>query len=295
MKKNRTIPFGYCMQGGEIQPDLAEAKYVREIFTAYQNGSSFKEIADSMTERNVPYRENMVVWNRNIIKRMLENDRYIGERGYPTLIEREVFMQANQLKSEKTAVRTSASEAIASVKEYVFCAECGEPLKRMVCKNHKERWECRNPVCIEYGFRLTDEMIEQAVRSAFDMAIENPDILQSKENTGTYQPSLEVTRQQNEVNRLLDCGSADSNNIMQEVFKLAQLKFLCCVFDDHAQKTAVIHTKLLEYKELNTPDTGLLRSVISQIRISRFYMFEIELINGAAIKIDMERTNKKYA
>ncbi len=49
MKKNRTIPFGYCMQGGEIQPDETESKLVWEIFTAYQNGSSLKEIADSMT------------------------------------------------------------------------------------------------------------------------------------------------------------------------------------------------------------------------------------------------------
>lgn len=40
MKKNRTIPFGYVMCKGEIMPDPVESQAVREIFTAYLQGSS---------------------------------------------------------------------------------------------------------------------------------------------------------------------------------------------------------------------------------------------------------------
>lgn len=54
MKKNRTIPFGYEMHGGEIQMNMIEAKAVQTIFEIYLQGFSLADIAQYMSEKAFP-------------------------------------------------------------------------------------------------------------------------------------------------------------------------------------------------------------------------------------------------
>jgi len=64
--KNRTIPFGYMMQNGEIQPKPTESKAVQNIFQAYLNGSSLLAIANWMSSQGIPYNGIDFVWNKNM-------------------------------------------------------------------------------------------------------------------------------------------------------------------------------------------------------------------------------------
>ena len=83
MGKNRTIPFGYMMRNGAITTNPAEVLAVLTIFSEYMAGKSLNEIARNM---GVPYSEN-VGWNKNMVKRVLENDKYLGTDIYPQLRE----------------------------------------------------------------------------------------------------------------------------------------------------------------------------------------------------------------
>ena len=83
--KNRTIPFGYMMRNGEIQPKPTESKAVQNIFQAYLNGSSLLAIANWMSSQGIPYNGIDFVWNKNMIKRILENEKYLGRNGYPAI------------------------------------------------------------------------------------------------------------------------------------------------------------------------------------------------------------------
>lgn len=98
MKKNRNIPFGYCMINGKYAVNSAEAAAVKQIFTKYSDGKSLNEIAAKMT---VPYHSDKPVWNKNMVKRVLENRRYIGECGYPQIIESQIFNDVQNIKLRK--------------------------------------------------------------------------------------------------------------------------------------------------------------------------------------------------
>ena len=113
MKKNRNIPFGYCMINGKYAVNTAEASAVKQIFTEYSDGKSLNEIAAKMT---VPYHSDKPVWNKNMVKRVLENRRYIGECGYPQIIESQIFNDVQNIKSEKNT-RTKIKNKVPEIEE----------------------------------------------------------------------------------------------------------------------------------------------------------------------------------
>ena len=102
MQKNRSIPFGYCVINGKYALNTAESEAVQKIFSDYINGKSLKTIA---AEMQVPYNTNKKGWNHNMVCRVLENKKYIGENGYPQMITKHDFEQAAQIKAERTTYR----------------------------------------------------------------------------------------------------------------------------------------------------------------------------------------------
>ncbi len=159
MLKNRSIPFGYCMVNGKYALNAPEADAVRKIFADYIGGKSLKTIA---TEMQVPYNMNKAVWNKNMVCRVLENKKYIGENGYPQIITSKDFDLAAQIKSERNTYRKPAPH--------------GEPQRT-------------------------------------DIAITE------------YQPTNEIQRMTNEINRLLDSENPDKEKIEALIIMCAQLKY----------------------------------------------------------------------
>ena len=102
MLKNRSIPFGYCMVNGRYALNAPEADAVRKIFADYIGGKSLKTIAAEMT---IPYIMGKSAWNKNMVCRVLENQKYIGENGYPQIITSEDFDLAARIKSERNTYR----------------------------------------------------------------------------------------------------------------------------------------------------------------------------------------------
>lgn len=98
---NRKLPFGYELLMGEVVIHQAEAAAVKEIFRRYlQEAASLKELADLLREQDVPYDAGRV-WNKNMVARILGDERYTGKAGYPQIIEPEALTSA----AEKRAVR----------------------------------------------------------------------------------------------------------------------------------------------------------------------------------------------
>lgn len=94
MARNRTIPFGYMMQNGEITANPMEVLAVITIFSEYLKGKSLLDIAKQM---DVPYSDG-AVWNKHMVKRILENEKYLGTDKYPQLIDEQTFRAANEKK-----------------------------------------------------------------------------------------------------------------------------------------------------------------------------------------------------
>lgn len=107
--KNRKILYGYKIENGEFVIYPQEAEIVKKIFEIYQSGESYQRISDLLNVENIPYSEDSASWNKHKIKRMLENSRYIGEHGYPEIIQSEDFQAVQALIRSKTTKRQHKS------------------------------------------------------------------------------------------------------------------------------------------------------------------------------------------
>lgn len=280
------------MRNGEIQPKPTESKAVQNIFQAYLNGSSLLAIANWMSSQGIPYNGIDFVWNKNMIKRILENEKYLGRNGYPAIIDEDMFCRANMRKKIKSTTVVEISEELQAIRSLTYCAECGHRISRIGGNTHSEKWDCRNPECARFSHRITDQMLIGAILNTLNTVIANPNFLDADSEISRYTPSIEVTRQQNEVSRLMDALNVDFEIAKEEIFKLAELKYDCCTYSDKPQKTTQLRRVIENYEQLNTLDIGLLKSCVSRILVSHFCTVEIEFINGVTIKNITERKDE---
>ncbi len=292
MAKNRTIPFGYCMKNGKITTDPKEVYTVVTIFDEYLKGKSLSEIANLMQYENIKYSENSERWNKSMVKRIIENEKYLGNDTYPQIIAENIFNQANEKRVRKATRLSLISDDFQEIRNRTYCAECGHRLSRIGGNSRSEKWDCRNHDCYRLEYRLTDQMIIGAVLNVLNSAIANPSLMESGGEISIYAPTADIVRQQNEINRMTDSGQVDFDRVKAEIIRFAEMKYQCCSYNDSPQKTDKLKTLLENHKQLDTLDIGLFKSCVSKIWISHFCTIEVELINGVRIKNITERVNK---
>lgn len=289
MPKNRFIPFGYCMKNGEIVLEPTESKAVLKIFEEYLKGSSFLKIAKLMESEKVRYSEDSDRWNKNMIKRIIENEKYLGTDKYPQIISEKFFIQANEKKVSKATSLCVISEELQEIRNHTYCLECGHRLSRIGGNCRSAKWDCRNPDCYRLEYQLTDQMIIGAVQTVLNTVIANPNLIENEGELSVYSPTVDVIRKQNEISQMTDSAQVDFDRIKSEIFKLAEMKYDCCTYNDSPQKTEQLKALLENQKQLNSFDIGLFKSCVSKIWISHYCTIEVECINGIIIKNITER------
>lgn len=292
MPKNRVIPFGYCMKNGEITVDYTESKAVIEIFEEYLNGSSLMQIARLMESEKIRYTADSEHWNKNMVKRIIENEKYLGNDKYPQIISKTFFNQANEKRVSKATSVSVIPEDLQEIRNRTYCSECGHRLSRIGGNSRSAKWDCRNPDCYRLEYQLTDQMIIGAALTVLNTAIANPNLIENNGEISVYSPTADVIRKQNEINQMTDSVQPDFDRIKSEIFKLAELKYACCTYNENPQKTAEIKALLENHEQLNTLDIGLFKSCINRVLISHFCTVEIEFTNGIVIKNITERKNE---
>lgn len=281
MGKNRTIPFGYTMRNGVIETEPTEVLAVLTIFSEYMAGCSLNEIAREMA---VPYSEG-AVWNKNMVKRVLENEKYLGTEIYPQLISEDVFRAVNERKTAKATSLCIVPDELQAVRSLTVCKECGKRLFR----TKAELWDCRNHNCHPYLFKLTDEMLTSAILNILNTVIASPTLIEAEAIVSDYIPTSEILCKQSDIDRVIDNGTKSAEEIKSDILRLTELKYTRCTYSDVPQKTELLKSLLLGRGKLNTLDTGLLKSCVKRILVSHSCVIEAELINGTIIKNTTER------
>ena len=77
---NRYLPFGYIIIDGEICINEPEAELIRAIFELYAKGKSYSGIAERCMLTGIRYNLDSDKWNKNMVKRIIENDKYTGKK-----------------------------------------------------------------------------------------------------------------------------------------------------------------------------------------------------------------------
>lgn len=100
MSSSRKYPFGYKIEFGKIVIEPKEAETVKFIFSEYSKGSGYLAIANKLNNGNVSYIKGKQ-WNRNMINRILCDERYIGKNDYPALVSEIQFEEISELRASK--------------------------------------------------------------------------------------------------------------------------------------------------------------------------------------------------
>ncbi len=218
MKKKRSIPFGYTISNGKITVNRAEADVICEIFEDYIAGSSMKTLAARMTKAEIPYTEKRTNWNKNVIARILENRKYVGEGEYGQIIDADFFRQAN-LQKKVRATKTPKPEEgnIVLVKPKVRCACCGSVMYRGVDrkKDYLTMWRCGAPDC-RTAVAISDDELFRRIQTRLNLIIDNADMLTDSAPYKEHEEYDSLSAIEG-LERLCDTGNYDDQYLIQVI------------------------------------------------------------------------------
>ena len=203
MAWQRKTPFGYMIRDGLIQPHPQEADAVRYIFGQYLAGASLLTVAEDMTRQDVRYHQHTTEWNKNMVKRILENTRYTGADNYPRIVSDENFAAVQHQKIQRNTY-ASLPAPIQPIKSKAVCGLCGA---RLVRDNHSHGlyWKCQNPEC-GLCISISDEILAGLVDRRLRELAQAPHLLTAPEPQ-LAEMDIEAIRLQNELTLALNRGS----------------------------------------------------------------------------------------
>jgi ribosomal protein L37E len=139
---NKKILYGYQIQDGELNAHPQEAEGVKRIFSLYLAGVAQQRIADILNTGGLQYSAESPAWSRPRVIQALRNSRYMGEKGYPALIDAETFRAAQTMRSER--MRTWGDHPALYLVRKLRCGHCGYSLRRLAQSQWKEtlRFHC---------------------------------------------------------------------------------------------------------------------------------------------------------
>lgn len=277
--KNRNVKYGYSYQNGIITINLSESAIVKRIFELYINGMSMMKIAQLLISENVEYMNGEALWNKGKIKRIIDDDVYMGTDTYSSIISKDTFEKANAVKSKRdTQKSVDRSSDIYNLNVPILCANCGSPLKRNHEKRcvHGTRWVCKNDECHNI-IHLNDNTLIEKITDLLNCIIKNPDLI--KDNDDCSVISKETVGLENKIRKALEYGEINRDSIMEMIFRNASLKYANIKTMNHI-------TEKLRADFSTSPLSALSLSLFSQtvtaITIDKDYI-EITLKNNQTI------------
>ena len=225
MSANRVIPFGYAITDGINILHPHEASCVQRIFTMYKEGDSFLGIAMTLAKEGAEFQPGRSDWNKNRIKRILEDSRYLGNKGYPEIIDAESFIKVQTIIKEKRNNPANKAEAPFHLPCPIMCG-CGGKMARRCAPNRKasqQVWTCQNPVCKRI-VSINDDTLLAGITQLLNQLIAVPNII-GPAKPGLPERPMEIMRRENEVSRLLDAPGGDNAEIRAAILSLAVGKY----------------------------------------------------------------------
>lgn len=279
--KFRMINFGYKMENGIIKVASDEAIVVAEIFSRYGQGEILKSIADDLTRRRIVYNKDNQTWNKSMISRIIENRRYIGDEGYPGIIAEEDYVRANNLKCQKAIKKATYSPEIEYLKSHLRCTQCGHKMYRHATWSTREKWFCKNGC--QNDIYIGDQELFVAICNTLVEAKFTRNYILKNNCSPTFSPSLDVIRQTNDINRLLEQPDVQFNTMKKMIFRCVEMKFACCSYDEGIAHSEYINNSLEEWESTHKINVSLLKNIVKDMELEKEGTISITLINNARI------------
>lgn len=278
MAWQRKIPFGYTIQGGITQPHPQEADAVQYIFAQYLAGASLLTIAEDMTRRGPRYHQHTPAWNKNMVKRVLENQKYIGADGYPLLVPDEDFVAAQRQRSDRNTYAPLSAE-IRPILDKTVCARCGGRLTRGTRSHGRVHWRCQD--CGQ-SVSISDEALAEIVNRRLRELSQSSHLLTAPEPQQT-EPNLEAVRLQNELTLALNRGGESSEYIKSLILATAAQRYNQIPDPTPAHELEELRTRLEQGPADANTLSALLATAVRAVRLAPDKTVTLELVNSTVI------------
>ena len=227
MASKRKMVFGYRMELGDIVPSPNEAETVRYIYTRYLAGASFQCLANELNQKALPYHTGKS-WNKNMVARILEDDRYIGEKEFPALIPTEQFHAAQERRKE---MRPEYKQTPAQKELRKLCGG------------------------------TAPDSVARKVLKILNQMVDDPQII--KIETSGVPTTEDIRRLQQELNTLLQTPPVDADTARQKALEVASLKLASVKTEEYESHR--LRRILGSQAKLWELDANLLRQSIRKI------------------------------
>ena len=277
--KNRTLPYGYQCNNGIIVLHPQESEIVKRICKAYLDGQSLLTIATWLNEEEIEYMPGVIGWNKSRLKRLIEDERYLGREPYPATLDEETHTAMQRIKEQRNTQKdTDRKTDIFQIAVPVKCPICGRRMIRRHDSRYKvqQRWLCEGEECRTL-IKIADTDLLEAINGI--LAGITPESIQQTAPAET-EPSAEVRRLNNDITRMLGAAEIDKNALRQKMME--------CISQKYKDLDAGTHTARKLQADFDRADTEdykrTLNRTVSEIILYTDLTVGIILLNGQLIR-----------
>lgn len=284
--KNRSIPFGYRYENGTIIEDPKESEILKMICDAYIAGQSLLEISTWLNEKAIEYMPGIVGWNKSRLMRIMEDDRYLGSKGYPAILPAGTLDTIRRIKSARnTQASTDRSTDIFRLNTPVLCPKCGTEMHRRHdsrCKC-RQRWTCKNESCREMIILSGKDLLGQ-ITETLNTVIADPGVLNVPPQL-SIRVDVQITRLENEISRNLDTVGFDKELLRRKMLRCLSLKYQS--IDHHAYTIQKMKADFEKSSPLSSFPSDLVTRTVQSITLNADGTIRLTLINNQIIGKEM--------
>ena len=268
------------IQDGLLQPHPQEADAVRYIFGQYLAGGSLLTIAGDMTRRGVRYHRHTAEWNKNMVKRILENAKYTGADNYPRLVSDEDFVAAQRLRAQRNIYAPLPAQ-IQPIRGMVVCTRCGGRMARGSRAHGRVSWRCQSPDCGQVVAVSDEALAGQADNRLRELAqathlLTAPEPQQAKVD-------MDAVRLQNELTLALNRGSERPEYLKTLALAVAAQRYGQLPDPTLPHELEQLRARLEQGPADAETLTSLLTTAVRAVRLTPDKNVELELVNGTVI------------
>lgn len=279
----RQIAFGYEIVYGDIKIVEREVEIIRNVYALYIQGLSLVEIANRLNVLPISYANDGRAWDKHMVKRMLENPKYKGDKGYPIIISDDIARLAAECKERKSyKIQEGDKQRLDTYREKSSCGICGKKMIRMHKGSGAKKvtyWKCSDKKCDGHKHYFNEKKLNRFVAELMNDISEDVFIIEPTTKKD-YEKDVAIIQAQNEVNQMTENPEIELENIIEGILNLASIKFQRCKAGDSTALTEKIKECMAIYPKQEMPDGNTMEKVIRKIQMYPNRRLNIELING---------------
>lgn len=279
---NRYVSYGYEITDGKIAIIDSERDIVINIFGMYMNGHGMPEIANRLNQAGVSYNNDGRNWNKNMIKRILENRKYLGDGKFPQIIPQDTFDRTEEMRKAKSSKPDAEKKEINDLfRTTLVCGCCGERLDRYKGSRRNDNFanyrRCKNPNCANPATSIKEGELGKVIAGIVNSLIRKPEQIKAER----VKP-MSANDEDFDINFAEELRNPrnELKDIVDEITRAAELRFEQSIDQDYTAIDQNIRKELSIRAVKPELDVKLIKDITKIMRLYPNKVVEIELING---------------